>query len=106
MKWNIKELVEDYSPPTGDTLLFTEEDQDVLMLKDIVNHLESYNRTILLMYAELGSMRLVAKELDVSHTAVVKKMDQIKLEVMGEFYRRKALMLNNNIDKLIKNDNA
>lgn len=102
MRWNIKELVGDYAPPEGDDLLFTEDDNDMLLLKDIVhNHLESYDRTILLMYAELGSLRLVARELDVSHTAVIKKMDQIKLDVMGEFYRRKAEALNNKIDRQI-----
>ena len=105
MKWNIKELVKDYAPPEGDELLFTEEDTDVLILKDIVhNYLETYDRTILLMYAELGSLRLVAKELNVSHTAAIKKMDQIKLQVMGEFYKRKARQLNKEIDKKIKND--
>lgn len=104
MKWNIKELVKDYAPPEGDELLFTEEDTDVLILKDIVNHLESYDRTILLMYCELGSLRLVAKELNVSHTAAIKKMDQIKLQVMGEFYKRKAEALNNKINRQLHDD--
>jgi hypothetical protein len=105
MKWNIKELVKDYAPPEGDELLFTEEDTDVLILKDIVhNYLETYDRTILLMYAELGSLRLVAKELNVSHTAAIKKMDQIKLQVMGEFYRRKAEALNNKINRQLHDD--
>ena len=99
MKWNIKELVKDYAPPEGDELLFTEEDTDTLIIKDIVSHLEPYDRIILLMYCELGSLRLVAKELNVSHTAAIKKMDQIKLQVMGEFYKRKAEALNNKINK-------
>lgn len=101
MKWNIKELVKDYAPPEGDELLFTDEDTDTLILKDIVNSLETYDRTILLMYCELGSLRLVAKELDVSHTAAIKKMDQIKLQVMGEFYKRKAEALNRKINRQI-----
>ena len=104
MKWNIKELVKDYAPPEGDELLFTEEDTDTLILKDIVNNLETYDRTILLMYCELGSLRLVAKELDVSHTAAIKKMDQIKLQVMGEFYKRKAEALNNKINRQLHDD--
>lgn len=105
MKWNIKELVKDYAPPEGDELLFTEEDTDTLIIKDIVyNHLETYDRTILLMYAELGSLRLVAKELNVSHTAAIKKMDQIKLQVMGEFYKRKVEALNNKIDRQLHDD--
>lgn len=105
MKWNIKELVKDYAPPEGDELLFTDEDTTILILKDIVSKLESYDRTILLMYAELGSLRAVAKELDVSHSAVIKKMDQIKLNVLGQFYERKAEALNKEIDRKInKND--
>ena len=107
MKWNIKELVKDYAPPEGDDLLFSDEDTDVLILKDIVhNYLETYDRTILLMYAELGSLRLVAKELDVSHTAAIKKMDQIKLAVMGEFYRRKAEALDRMIKKKIHDNDT
>lgn len=101
---NIKEVLKDYAVPEGDDLLFSEEDTDILMLKKIINELPRYDLIILLMYAELGSLRLVARELDVSHTAVIKKMDQIKLDVMGEFYRRKAEALNNKIKRKIKND--
>lgn len=104
MKWNIKNLIEDYAPPEGDDLLFTTEDQDLLMIKEIVSKLEPYDRIILLMYCELGSLRLVAKELNVSHTAAIKKMDQIKLNVLGKFYEMKARQLNKKIDKKIKND--
>lgn len=104
MKWNIKNLIEDYAPPEGDDLLFTTEDQDLLMIKEIVSKLEPYDRIILLMYCELGSLRLVAKELNVSHTAAIKKMDQIKLNVLGQFYEMKARQLNKEIDKKIKND--
>ena len=104
MKWNIKNLIEDYAPPEGDGLLFTTEDQALLMIKEIVSKLEPYDRIILLMYCELGSSRLVAKELNVSHTAAIKKMDQIKLEVLGKFYEMKARQLNKKIDKKIKND--
>lgn len=104
MKWNIKNLIEDYAPPEGDDLLFTTEDQDLLMIKEIVSKLEPYDRIILLMYCELGSLRLVAKELNVSHTAAIKKMDQIKIEVLGKFYEKKAEALNNKIKRKIKND--
>ena len=58
------------------------------------------------MYAELGSLRLVAKELNVSHTAAIKKMDQIKLQVMAEFYKRKVEALNNKIDRDIKKNDT
>lgn len=104
--FNIKEVLKDYAVPEGDDLLFTEEDENVLMLKEIINELPRYDLIILLMYAELGSLRLVAKELDVSHTAAIKKMDQIKLEVMGEFYRRKAESLERMIKKKIHDNDT
>jgi len=104
MKWNIKNLIEDYAPPEGDDLLFTTEDQDLLMIKEIVSKLEPYDRIILLMYCELGSLRLVAKELNVSHTAAIKKMDQIKMNILGQFYERKAEALNNKIKRKIENN--
>lgn len=102
--FNIKEVLKDYAVPEGDDLLFSEEDTDVLMLKEIINELPRYDLIVLLMYAELGSLRLVAKELNVSHTAAIKKMDQIKLNVLGKFYEMKARQLNKEIDKKIKND--
>lgn len=104
--FNIKEVLKDYAVPEGDDLLFTEEDENVLMLKEIINELPRYDLIILLMYAELGSLRLVAKELDVSHTAAIKKMDQIKLQVMGEFYRRKAESLERMIKKKIHDNDT
>ena len=104
--FNIKEVLKDYAVPEGDDLLFSEEDTDVLMLKEIINELPRYDLIILLMYAELGSLRLVAKELDVSHTAAIKKMDQIKLAVMGEFYRRKAESLDRKIKKKIHDNDT
>ena len=102
--FNIKEVLKDYAVPEGDDLLFSEEDTDVLMLKEIINELPRYDLIILLMYCELGSLRLVAKELNVSHTAAIKKMDQIKLQVMGEFYKRKAEALNNKINRQLHDD--
>ena len=105
MKWNIKELVKEYAFPEGDDLLFSEDDTDILILKDIISKLESYDRTILLMYAELGSLRAVAKELDVSHTAITKKMDQIKLQILGQYYEIKADGLQRKIKRKIDKEN-
>lgn len=86
-KLNVKELWQEYAPPSEDELLFTEEDNKTLLLKEIIQTaLTSFDRTILLLYVEKGSLRQVAKSLDVSHSAIIKKMDQIKLHVMSEFY--------------------
>lgn len=106
MKWNIKELVNEYKPPVDDDLLFTDDDSDLLTIKKIVYNLEPYNRTILLMYAELGSMMALAKELDVSHSAVIKRIDQIKAEIFSKFYEEKARALNNKITRQLHGDNT
>lgn len=106
MDFKLKEVLQDYKPPQDDELLFTDDDNDLLLLKDIVYHLETYDRTILLLYCELGTMGAVANELSVSHTAVIKKLDQIKLNVMGQFYERKAEALNKKITRKIHGDNT
>lgn len=90
--------------PEGDELLFSDENEDILLIKQIIHNLPQYDLIILLLYAELGSLRAVANYLSVSHTAAIKKMDQIKLEVLGKFYEMKARQLNKEIDKKIKND--
>lgn len=91
--------------PEGDELLFSDENEDILLIKQIIHNLPQYDLIILLLYAELGSLRAVANYLSVSHTAAIKKMDQIKLNVLGQFYEMKARQLNKEIDKKIKNDN-
>lgn len=102
MEWNIKELVKEYAPPKDDDLLFTEEDDKTVKIKEIIGKLPSYDRTIILMFAELGSLRALAKELNVSHEAVTKKMDQLKRKILDEYYEWEVKILNNKIDKLIK----
>lgn len=103
-KLNIKEILKDYEMPEGDDLLFSDENEDILLIKQIIHNLPQYDLIILLLYAELGSLRAVANYLSVSHTAAIKKMDQIKMDVLGQFYERKARQLNKEIDKKIKND--
>lgn len=104
-KLNVKELWKEYAPPTDDALLFTDEDNKTLLLKEIIQTgLTSFDRTILLLYVEKGSLRQVAKCLDVSHSAIIKKMDQIKLNVLDQFYTHRKRILDNEINKLIKNN--
>ena len=103
-KLNVKELWKEYAPPTDDDLLFTDEDIKTLLLKEIIQTgLTSFDRTILLLYVEKGSLRQVAKSLDVSHSAIIKKMDQIKLNVLDQFYTHRKRILDKDIDKRLKN---
>ena len=103
-KLNIKEILKDYEMPSGDELLFSDENEDILLIKQIIHNLPQYDLIILLLYAELGSLRAVANYLSVSHTAAIKKMDQIKTNILDQFYERKAEVLNNKIKRKIKND--
>lgn len=104
MKWNIKELYKEYAPPEGDDLIFTDETPRTIILKRILNELPTYDKTILLMYAEIGSLREVARELDVSLAAVSKKIGQIQMKIMGRYYEEKALQLNKDIERKMNND--
>ncbi len=101
----IKDLLKDYQMPDGDDLLFSDDETDILILKEIINKLPRYDLIVLLLYAELGSLRAVAKELDVPHTAITKKMDQIKLQILGKYYEIKADGLQRKIKREIDKEN-
>lgn len=99
-KINIKELWKEYARPKDDDLIFTEEDDKTLLLKEIIETgLTSFDRTILLLYVEKGSLRVVAEELDVSHTAISKKMDQIKANVLSQYHTHMKRKLDHDINK-------
>ena len=103
-KLNVKELWKEYAPPKGDDYLFSDEEDIVLLLKEIIETgLTSFDRTIFLLYVENGSLRQVAKELNVSHTAITKKMDQIKQQVFSQLYDHQAKNLNKEIRIKINN---
>lgn len=72
---NIKELEDDLMPNDS---IFNEEDVKMDGYKRLLRRLSVEDRTILLLYMELGSLRAVANILGVSHTLVFKKIKEIR----------------------------
>lgn len=76
---DIQMMIKEYEPPTED--IWTEEDEEIIMLKKAVQSLSPADRIIFLLYAEYGSLRQVGKELGVSHTTIYKQIKIIKDQI-------------------------
>lgn len=74
-KINIKDLYKEYEK---DTSIFSEEPQKIRVIKDAIETLTQPEKIVLLLYAEIGSLRKLAQRLDVSHSAIVKEMKKIR----------------------------
>ena len=101
---NVKELWKTYAPREGNDIM-EEEDIKTIALKKIIAELPSFDRTIFLLYCEMGSLRQVAQYLDVSHSAVIKKVDNIKMQILSEFYSLQSKALMNKITRQIRHEN-
>lgn len=76
---NIKDILEEYKP---DNDLFTEEDTKINILKNIIyNDLDEVERRIILMYAELGSLRKLGNTLSVSPSTALIKIREIRKHI-------------------------
>lgn len=76
---DIQMMIKEYEPPVED--IWTEEDEEMIMLKKAVQSLSPADRIIFLLYAEYGSLRQVGKELGVSHTTIYKQINLIKSQI-------------------------
>lgn len=72
-------IIKDYEPPKLD--IWTDEDEDMIMLKQAVQALEPADKIIFLLYSEYGSLRKVAKELNLSVTPIYKQIKIIKEKI-------------------------
>lgn len=73
---DIKQWLEDYKPSTD---IFNDDDEKVHRIKEIVfDVLSETDRRILILYAEMQSMRDVAKKLNVSASTVYLKIQEIR----------------------------
>lgn len=78
-KNEFKNMLEDYAP---DDDIFSEEDEDINRLKHIVyDELDEVDKRVLLMYAELGTLEKVGKELGVSRASACLKIKQIRQQI-------------------------
>ena len=76
-------MLEDYEPPKD--ILFCEEDERTLKVKDILfNKLDVTERNVIILYAELGSLRKLGTELGVSASSAYLKVKQIKEKIKEE----------------------
>lgn len=80
MTQKIDELIEDYAP---DNTIFSKETPEINKIKNIIyNDLDEVERRIILLYAELGSLRKLGKELGVSASSAWLKIRDIKKKIL------------------------
>ena len=76
---SIKDMLEEYKPDNG---LFSEEDEKINLLKNIIyKKLDEVDRRIILMYAELGSLRKLGRELGVSSSTALSRIREIREKI-------------------------
>ena len=75
---NLKRVMEDYEP---DESIWREYDDDMLLLKQAMDSLETSDRIIFVLYCEYGSLRKVGKRLGVSHSIIYKNISRIKRQI-------------------------
>ena len=72
---DIRKIMAEYSPnPLMDT-------DDILMLKNAIERLPEADKRILILYADLGSIRKVAMMLDTTYYYVQLKLKEIKQKI-------------------------
>lgn len=75
---DIDKILEEYKP---DNSLFTEEDEHINKLKNIIYSLTEPEKRIILLYAELGTFRKLGKELGVSTSSAYLKVLDIRNKI-------------------------
>ena len=84
-KLNIKEILEDYQPSDD---IFNEEDELVNNLKHIIYlKLNEVDKRIILMYAELKSLRKLGMELGISVSSAWIKINEIREKIYKELQK-------------------
>lgn len=91
-----RDIAQDYAPAADP--LFNEEDDRVRRIKTIVaEQLEPWERNVILLYADCGSLRKLGKRLDLSHSSVRRIVDDIKKKILREYYEMTAREINEEI---------
>ena len=84
-KLNIKEILEDYQPSYD---IFNEEDELIDKLKHIIYFkLNEVDKRIILMYAELKSLRKLGLELGISVSSAWIKINEIRDKIYKELQK-------------------
>lgn len=86
-KEQMKNILEDYAP---DDDIFSEEDEKINKLKHIIyDELDEVDKRVLLMYAELGTLEKVGKELGVSRASSCIRIKQIRQQIFDKLGNKK-----------------
>lgn len=67
-----------------DETIFNKDDYKINHLKHILYNMPEDDKSLLLLYIELGNLRDVAKILNVSHTLVFKEINKIRNKYFSE----------------------
>ena len=74
-----------------DDSIFNAEPAKVRRIKEIVlNRLDQVERTLILLYADCGSLRDLGKRLGMSYGSVKRVLDPIKEKILTEYYEMTA----------------
>lgn len=74
-----------------DDSIFNAETDKVRRIKEIVlNRLNQVERTLILLYADCGSLRDLGKRLGMSYGSVKRVLDPIKEKILTEYYEMTA----------------
>ena len=74
-----------------DDSVFNAEPDKVRRIKEIVlNRLDQVERTLILLYADCGSLRDLGKRLGMSYGSVKRVLDPIKEKILTEYYEMTA----------------
>ena len=74
-----------------DDSIFNAETDKVRRIKEIVlNRLDQVERTLILLYADCGSLRDLGKRLGMSYGSVKRVLDPIKEKILTEYYEMTA----------------
>jgi len=79
-KIDIDKILEDYKP---DNSLFSEEDEDINKIKNKIYSLPEPEKRIILMYAELGTLRKLGTQLGVSTSSAYLKIKDIRNKILN-----------------------
>ena len=87
-----KEIVKDYKTIKEDYKfnpdIFTQDDERVSKVKYIIDHkLSQVDKTIILLYADCGSLRKLGQRMGMSHMTIRKEVVRIKNIILEEYNR-------------------
>lgn len=78
---NVSEFEGYYAP---DNTIWCEDDDRINRIKEIINELPLPEKRVFILYAELGSLRAVAKQWGVGLTTTMKEINLIKNKIIKQ----------------------